>query len=460
MSKIEANKLELSYGEFVFERVLKKVVDVNNFRIDEKHQKLLVRIDRAIPRVLVGDDQRLTQVITNLVSNAVKFTPEHGDLYIDTRLAGEENGLCRIQISVTDSGIGISPEQQQRLFKSFQQAEAGTARKFGGTGLGLAISKRIVEMMGGRIWVESEVGRGSTFAFTILAERGAEEIQGLLPPGMNPKDLKILVADDDPDVLAYFMQIMEGIGIACDATSGGREACAAIEGSDDVYDICFVDWKMPDMDGIELTRRIKANARGKSVVVMISSADLSVIEEEGTHAGVDKFLPKPLFPSTVVDCINQCLGVNVNPAKAAADAEESGETADDFAGRCLLLAEDVEINREIVLALLEPTNLRIECAENGAEAVKLFSADPERYDLILMDVQMPEMDGYEASRQIRVLDAPKAAAVPIIAMTANVFREDIEKCLAAGMDAHLGKPLDAGEMLTVLRKYLLPVRVG
>jgi signal transduction histidine kinase/CheY-like chemotaxis protein len=456
MSKIEANKFELSKGEFVFEKVLKKVVDVNNFRIDEKHQRLRVRIDPAIPRVLIGDDQRLTQVITNLVSNAVKFTPERGDISIDARLAGEENGLYTIQIGVTDTGIGISPEQQTRLFTSFQQAEAGTSRKFGGTGLGLAISKRIVEMMGGRIWIESEVGCGSTFAFTILAERGAEELQGMLPPGMNTKDLKILVVDDDTDVLAYLMQIMDGIGIAYDAAQGGEEACATIERSGGAYDICFVDWKMPGIDGMELTRRIKRDARGKSVVVMISSEDLSVIEDEGIRAGVDKFLPKPLFPSTVVDCINECLGVNVNAAKA----EESGEELDDFTGRCMLLAEDVEINREIVLAMLKPTNLRVDCAENGEEAVKLFSGNPERYDIIFMDVQMPKMDGYEASRQIRSLDVPKAAAVPIVAMTANVFREDVEKCFAVGMNAHLGKPLDAGEMLTVLRNYLSPARTG
>jgi signal transduction histidine kinase/CheY-like chemotaxis protein len=460
MSKIEANKLELSCGDFVFERVLKKVVDVNNFRVDEKRQRLIVRIDPAIPRVLTGDDQRLTQVITNLVSNAVKFTPEGGDISIDALAAGEENGIYTIQISVTDSGIGISPGQQARLFTSFQQAEAGTSRKFGGTGLGLAISKRIVEMMGGRIWVESEAGRGSTFAFTIRAKRGAEEVQSLLPPGMNPKDLKILVVDDDPDVLDYFMQIMEGLSIACDAAPGGEEAWEAIKRKGGVYDICFVDWKMPETDGVELTRRIKRGARGKSVVVMISSEDLSVIEDEGLRAGVDIFLPKPLFPSAVVDCINQCLGVNVNAAaNASAGAEESGE-ADDFTGRRMLLAEDVEINREIVLALLEPTNLRIDCAENGAEAVKLFSGNPEGYDIIFMDLQMPKMDGYEASRRIRALGTPKAAAVPIVAMTANVFREDVEKCFAAGMNAHLGKPLDAGEMLAVLRNYLAPVRAG
>jgi signal transduction histidine kinase/DNA-binding response OmpR family regulator len=451
MSKIEANKLELSYGDFVFEKVLKKVVDVNNFRIDGKHQKLSVRIDRAIPRVLAGDDQRLTQVITNLLSNAVKFTPEHGNITIDARLVGEEDGLCTIQVSVADTGIGISPEQQQRLFNSFQQAEAGTSRKFGGTGLGLAISKRIVEMMGGRIWVESEVGQGSTFAFTIQAERGAGERQGLLPPGVNLKNLKVLVVDDDPEVLVYFTQIMEDIGVACDTALGGREACAAIEQSGSVYDICFVDWKMPEIDGVELTRRIKNSRRGKSVVVMISSGDLSVIEDEGKRAGVDIFLPKPLFPSSVVDCINRCLGVS---GSAVEEQRDSG-TVDDFTGRRVLLAEDVEVNREIVLAILDPVNLAVDCAANGVEAVNLFSANPERYDLILMDVQMPEMDGYEASRRIRALETfPKE--IPIIAMTANVFREDIEKCLAAGMNAHLGKPLDAEEILALLRRYLAP----
>jgi signal transduction histidine kinase len=199
MSKIEANKLELSYEEFVFEKALKKVVDINNFRIDEKRQNLKVQIDHRIPRTLIGDDQRLTQVITNLMSNAVKFTPEGGDIHIDARLAGEENGLCTLQISVTDTGIGISREQQERLFSSFQQAESGTSRKFGGTGLGLVISKRIIEMMGGRIWIESETGRGSVFSFTIRAKRGALAQQSLLPPGVSWENLRLLVVDDDPD---------------------------------------------------------------------------------------------------------------------------------------------------------------------------------------------------------------------------------------------------------------------
>jgi signal transduction histidine kinase/DNA-binding response OmpR family regulator len=451
MSKIEANKFELSYAEIVFEEVLKKVVSVNNFRIDEKNQNLSVRIDRNIPRTFIGDDQRLTQVITNLISNAIKFTPEGGNIRLDTKLVSEKERICVIQISVTDTGIGISEEQQARLFTSFQQAEAGTSRKFGGTGLGLAISKRIVEMMGGRIWINSTLGQGSTFAFTIEAERGAEDTRSIPQIDATWGNLQLLVVDDAPDVLEYFAEFARNIGAACDTVKSGEDACEAIERRGKSYDICFVDLLMPGgMDGMELTRRIKADKRGNSFVIMISASDWSSLEEEGKNAGVDKFLSKPLFPSAVTDCINECLGVS----GSIPETDASGDATDDFSGHCVLLAEDVEINREIVLALLEPTNLRIECAENGAVAVNMFAENPERYDIIFMDVQMPEMDGYEAARRIRALDAPRAASIPIIAMTANVFREDIEKCLEAGMNKHLGKPLDIGEVLTVLRNTL------
>ncbi|MDR1246699.1 MAG: response regulator [Clostridiales Family XIII bacterium] len=451
MSKIEANKFELSYAELVFEDVLKKVVNVNNFRIDEKHQNFTVRIDRHIPRTFIGDDQRLIQVITNLISNAIKFTPEGGDIKLDAKLISENERMCTIQISVADTGIGISEDQQARLFTSFQQAEAGTSRKFGGTGLGLAISKRIVEMMGGRIWIESTLGQGSTFAFTAEVERGAEDTRNIPQIDVTWENLRLLVVDDAPDVLEYFAEFARAVGAACDTVKSGEDACEAIERRDKPYDICFVDLLMPGgMDGMELTRRIKADQSGKPFVIMISASDWSSIEEEGKNAGVDKFLSKPLFPSAVTDCINECLGVS----GSLAETNAPGDIEDDFSGRCVLLAEDVEINREIVIALLEPTNLRIECAENGAIAVNMFAENPERYDIIFMDVQMPEMDGYEAARGIRSLDTSRAASIPIIAMTANVFREDIEKCLDAGMNGHIGKPLDIGEVLTVLRNTL------
>jgi signal transduction histidine kinase/DNA-binding response OmpR family regulator/ABC-type amino acid transport substrate-binding protein len=462
MSKIEANKFELSPAEFNFEKMLQRVVNVISFKVDEKHQNLSVNIDRAIPRTLIGDDQRLSQVITNLLSNAVKFTPEQGSVKLDTFLVKEENGICTIQINVSDSGIGISAEQQSKLFNSFQQAESSTSRKFGGTGLGLAISKRIVEMMGGKIWIDSELDRGSTFAFTLQAEQVVEEKRSLLAPGVNWSNIRILAVDDAEDIRDYFAELSERIGVHCDTASGGSEALAAIE-KNGPYDMYFVDWKMPGMNGVELTRKIREIKSADSVVIMISAAEWSMIEKEARYAGVNKFLSKPLFPSSITDLINECLG-----GQTIHEAERI-KPVDNFEDRRILLAEDIEINREIVLALLEPTRLAIDCAENGIEALRLFGQAPEKYDMIFMDVQMPEMDGYETTRRIRTLEeswrqeknrGPDAKSplfpqgIPIIAMTANVFREDIEKCLEAGMNDHVGKPLDFDEVLVTLRKYL------
>jgi len=324
MSKIEASKFELSPVEFNFEKMVQSAVNVINFRINERQQKLSVRIDKEIPKNLITDEQRLIQVITNLLGNAVKFTPEYGSISLDARFLEEKDGLCTIEIMIRDTGIGISPEQQKNLFNSFQQAEISTTRKFGGTGLGLAISKSIVEMMGGSIRVESDIGKGAAFIFTIQVKK-----------------------------------------------------------SDRVNDV-----------------------------------------------------------------------INGSPGVEHSAKEEKPDLAGIFAGRRILLVEDVEINREIVLALFEPTKLEIDCAENGKEAVHKFNEAPDRYDLIFMDIQMPEMDGYEATRLIRALDIPEAKRIPIIAMTANVFREDVEKCLEAGMNSHVGKPLNFDEVQEKLKSYL------
>jgi CheY-like chemotaxis protein len=302
-------------------------------------------------------------------------------------------------------------------------------------------------MMGGSIWIESEPGQGSVFAFTVQAMRGKDE--RLLSPGLNWGNIRVLAVDDDPDTLEYFSDIADRFGFSCETSGSGEDALALI-GRKGHFDIYFIDWKMPGMDGIELARRIKADSAGDPVVTMISAAEWGTIEKEAKMAGVDKFLSKPLFPSAIADCINECLGAG---NLLAADDARPGE-AESFAGRRILLAEDVDIPREIGLALLEPTEIQIDCAENGAEALRLFSENPAAYSMVFMDVQMPEMDGYEATRRIRALDAPEAKTVPIIAMTANVFREDIEKCLESGMNAHVGKPLDFEDVLAALRKHL------
>jgi len=448
MSKIEANMLELSEVEYNFESALQRVVGVVSFNADGKGQRLTVDIDKNIPETLIGDDQRLAQVIANLLGNAIKFTPADGSVSLGASLLGEKNGVCEIKIAVKDTGIGISPEQQAKLFHSFQQAESSTTRKFGGTGLGLAISKKITKMMGGRIWVESELGKGSAFYFTTLAKRGnarpAEH-------AVNWAGVRILIMDCDADISAYFTSFIQQFGARCDAASDEEEALELI-GRNEPYDICFVDCNAPGASAVEPARELKAKVSpaGTAVSIIISASDLLAIEDDAKKAGIDKFLLKPLFPSAIVDAVNGILGVK----RLNQEQDEQQNIDGIFEKRHIILADDVEINREIVTALLEPTLIGIDCAENGLEAIRLFGENPEKYDAILMDVQMPELDGYGATRRIRELNTPKAAEIPIIALTANVFREDIERCSEAGMNDHLGKPIDFDALINKLRKYI------
>jgi CheY-like chemotaxis protein len=311
----------------------------------------------------VGDDQHLAQVITNLLSNAVKFTPKGGSIRLEARLREEREDGYELEFEVTDTGIGISAEQRANLFASFQQADTSITRRFGGTGLGLVISKQIVALMGGDIWVRSELGKGSSFFFTVRLGRADAALA------------------------------------LCGAGAVGAGA-------------------------------VEVGAVGEAVL---------------PDAGKGAFGPNARDGE----------GLSSAPAVLSKEAAALGGAAEpDFTGRVVLLAEDVEVNREIVEALLGPTGLALVNAEDGREAVRLFTEAPERYDLILMDVQMPEMDGLEATRVIRAMDVPQAKGVPIVAMTANVFREDIERCLAAGMDDHMGKPLDFSSVINKLKHYL------
>ena len=445
MSKIEAGKLELVLADFSFERMLKKAVNAICIRMEQKQQKFHITVDGKIPHILVGDDQRLAQVIINLLSNAVKFTPEGGSIRLNAFLSAEEDGICTVVIEVSDTGIGILAEQQEKLFRAFEQADSGTSRKFGGTGLGLAISRRIVEMMGGQISVKSEHGKGSVFNFSFKAAHGKDSHVSLLDPSVNWQTMRVLAVDDAQEILSYFTEIFKRYEVHCDVAISGEDALKQIEKSG-AYDIYFIDWKMPGMNGIELTRQIKKRSSDrKSVVIMISATEWALIREEAENIGIDKFLMKPLFASDIMDCINACMGVGGSNTQKQQGEVKGGE----FKGCRILLAEDVEINREILLASMEGTDAEIDCAGNGLEALRLLSENPVKYDLIFMDVQMPEMDGLEATRQIR----KSGNKIPIVAMTANVFREDIEKCLGAGMNDHIGKPLDMGNVLKKVRKY-------
>jgi CheY-like chemotaxis protein/two-component sensor histidine kinase len=447
MAKIEAHKLELASVVYHFERMLQNVLSVIHFRADETQLQLTVNVDNNIPRFLVGDDQRLAQVITNLTANAVKFTPEGGEVRLDAALVKEVDGNCTLRIEVSDNGIGITAEQQEKLFQAFSQADSGTSREYGGTGLGLVITKRIVELMGGQIWVESEPGKGSRFIFTVNAQRSNKSPRSMLASDVNWNNVRILIVDDVAETRDQIQAVFKQLDITCDVAADGFEACRIIEESG-VYDIYFIDWQMPGMDGIELTRRIKSQTESKpSVVIMITAMDWEQIKDEANQAGVTKCLLKPLMSSMLIDCVNECLGIG--------HAEEDHTAGvGEFGGKKLLVAEDIEINREILTALLEDTGLTIDCVENGQEALETIEANPEKYDVVFMDIQMPKMDGLEASRRIRALPGHQRVKLPIIAMTANVFKSDVEECLAAGMDGHLGKPLDIDKVLEVLRENL------
>jgi CheY-like chemotaxis protein len=305
--------------------------------------------------------------------------------------------------------------------------------------------------MGGSIEATSVYGEGSTFSFTLEFEK-SEEVDAPASPfsgNIDASDIRVLIVDDDADICEYFVDIAIRFNVYCDAASSGEEALKLIESGEN-YNICFVDWKMPGINGIELSQRIKEMNTNKAVIIMISSAEWQDIEADAKAVGLDRFLSKPVFPSEFIECLNTTFAIDLLNEKQP----DKCDMVDRFWGYRVLLVEDMEINREIMIALLEPTLIDIDCAENGAEAVRIFSEAPEKYNIIFMDLQMPKMDGYEATRTIRALESEKARTIPIIAMTANAFKEDVDNCLEAGMNNHLGKPLDFDAVLGILRQYL------
>jgi CheY-like chemotaxis protein len=392
------------------------------------------------------------------MSNAIKFTPQGGKIHLDVSHVGQdsESDVSYIRFSVADTGIGIPDDQMERLFTSFEQADNSIARRYGGTGLGLAISKRIIELMRGTMHVESAVGTGSTFSFIMPVRRGSGEGRHTLPKGIGWHNIRVLAVDDAEETQEYFRNTADVLGFHCDIAEDGLTALDLIEAADTPYDIAFVDWKMPIMNGIELAERIKAKYRGNAVVIMISAAEWTDIEARARDAGVDGFIPKPLFTSVLTDTINGCLSLE----QLMEDTGKTGERiVHSFHGVRILLAEDIEINREIVGGLFEGTGAQIVAAENGAQALQRFQETPDAFDAIFMDIHMPEMDGYEATRRIRALEFPKARTIPIIAMTANVFKDDIDRCMAVGMNDHVGKPLDVDEVMAKLEKQLVLARL-
>ncbi|MDR2149737.1 MAG: response regulator [Spirochaetaceae bacterium] len=450
MSKIEANKFEINAEEFVFENMIQHVCNVVQVKMDEKGQEFSVDMEDAFTRMVISDELRLSQVLINLLTNAIKFTPDTGKISLSVRKIPLNDETARLRIVVADTGIGITDEQKMRVFHLFEQAESSTTRKYGGTGLGLSISRSIVSLMGGDIWIEDNPGGGSRFVFEITIQWGKVCRADKLPRNLRCS-LSILVVDDDEDTLHYFESLLKEFSLSCDTALCGADAIKLVERraqDGKPYNLIFLDWKMPDMDGAETALKIKEIMGETALIIMISAASQNEVMTALSPLGLKHFLPKPILPSTLYNTIINLMGYTGQ--KITADDAET--LSYNWSGKRLLLAEDVEINREIVIGILEETGITIECAENGSRAVQLFTHND--YDIVLMDIQMPVMDGFEATRTIRKLKKASAAACPVIAMTANAFKEDVHACLEAGMNDHIAKPIDIQHLFSTLSKYL------
>ncbi|MFC1820130.1 response regulator [Thermodesulfobacteriota bacterium] len=456
-SKIEAGKMELEILDFDLRTAIEEIVALPALSAQEKGLEFAYEIDSNIPSLLRGDPGRQRQTIINLASNAVKFT-EKGEVVIRVYLEEETEANIKIRFVVEDTGIGMTKDDLSRLFQSFHQADASTTRKYGGTGLGLAISKKLTELMGGEIGVESVKGKGSTFWFTVVFEKQLDVKEKELIPPANIRDKRILVVDDNKTNLQILQRYLEAWDFVCDPAWSGEMALtlmhAAVK-SRAPYDIVITDMQMPIMDGRELGQRIKADPTLKdALLVVLSSHGMRGDAAEFKRIGFAGYLTKPIRRSQLFDCL-----VLVLSGKTQPQAKDSHlvtqhtiiEARKQMAH--ILIAEDNIVNRKLALRLLEKFGFRADAVANGREAVRSLEVIP--YSVVLMDVQMPEMDGFEATRIIRDPDLKVLNHdVPIIAMTAHAMKCDKERCLEAGMDGYISKPINPEELLSAINKQL------
>lgn len=451
MSKIESGKLTLNIDVISLRETVDSIVSIIQPQVKARKQSFDVFIRGIDHENLYCDSVRLNQVLLNLLSNALKFTPEGGSITLtvaqDASLRGD--GYVRTHFIVKDNGIGMSEEFQKKIFDSFAREDSRRVQRTECTGLGMAITKYIVDEMQGTITVTSQPDKGSEFHVTLDLQIAPDENAPLQLPAWD-----MLVVDDDRLLCSSAAESLQQIGVQAEWTTSGADAVQKAqtrhrEGRD--YHIVLLDWKMPGMDGIETARRLRAAIGTEVPILLISAYDWSDIEQEARAAGISGFLSKPLFKSTLY----HGLLPYAETESSAASNSAPQPAVPDFTGSRILVAEDNELNWEIANELLSAQGFTLDWAENGRQCVEKFTAAaPGTYDLILMDLRMPEMNGYEATRAIRALDRPDAGTIPIIAMTADAFSEDIHKCLESGMNAHIAKPLDMRELLRLLQKYL------
>jgi two-component system sensor histidine kinase/response regulator len=454
-SKIEAGKLELETAPFSLRSVLDNLTNVCAVRAAEEGLKLRIAVDPDVPLDLVGDPLRLGQVLINLVSNAIKFT-EKGEVALRVHISERKARKATLRFSVSDTGIGMDAAQRESLFKSFSQADPSTTRRFGGTGLGLAISRSLVEMMAGTIDVESEPGAGSTFTFVVPVALQSGFPKALPDSLALLSGLRVLIVDDNPASREILGEMLLGWRMVVDKAATAVDAIAAVDvaaARSVPFDLILMDWKMPGMDGIEAARSIRENAVPSSnpAIFLVTAYAREEIMTSAEKAGIEAILVKPIDPSILLETIASVFGPGIS---AARDVPQAQPDVAWLSGAHVLLAEDHEINQQVAVGLLGDMGISVELAENGRMAVERVLADPARFDAVLMDVQMPEMDGLEASRRIR--EHVGAERLPIIAMTAHAMAHERQRCLDAGMDDHIAKPVDPVVLAATLSRWIKP----
>ncbi|MBI4914067.1 MAG: response regulator [Acidobacteria bacterium] len=450
-SKIEAGRLELEAVPFELQDVLNQISDLFSQRSAEKELELLLHADSRVPGSLVGDPLRLGQVLVNLVGNALKFTRE-GYIRVGVRLQQEDSERVLLRFSVEDTGIGLTAEQRSRLFQAFSQADTSTTRRFGGTGLGLTISQRLVARMGGEITVESEPGKGSTFAFTAAFGLPREKAPSALQAPEDIRGLRVLVVDDSDAASEVLKAHLLAFGFGVETASSGEAALRRL--GQERFDMVLMDWRMPGMDGIETARRIQADPRLARIpeVIMVTAYGREEVMKAAERTGIRSFLIKPVNPSLLLDAMMEALGKGKALAVSRPAAGEATAAERGLRGALVLVAEDNLVNQEVATEILRGAGVRVDIASTGVEAVHMV--DQKRYDAVLMDIQMPEMDGYDATARIREKTAHRD--LPIIAMTAHALGGYREECLAAGMNDYLTKPVDPEQLFQVLSQWITP----
>lgn len=452
MSKIETGKMELAHEYFDFTELMGEVDQIIYPQAEERRIDYVIYHKEPLEQFYIGDPLRLKQILMNLLSNSLKFTRAGGKIQIQIEETKRTNGFSYLMFQVKDTGIGMSREFRKRLFMPFEQEASETARNNIGSGLGLSIVYNLVQLMGGSIEVESEKEKGSMFTVTLpfkLAEDD-QEMERQRKKRELLKGLAVLVVDDDPLVGSQATSILEKAGAHSLWVDSGFRAVEEVQrllAENRHYDIAMIDWKMPDMDGVETARRIRAMVGPDTTIIMISAYDWSRIEDEARSAGVNCFISKPLFGSTIYDAFAQAVD--------RGQEETAQKEREDFAGCRVLLADDNELNREIARTLLKMRGMEVETAEDGQEAVNLYRSRGAGYfSAVLMDIRMPLMDGLEATRTIRAMEGDGMGSIPILAMTANAFEEDKARAFEAGMNGYLVKPLDMEAVLDELKKHL------